>query len=175
MALSNGEQFGAYRLLQRLDAVGPLVRYIALPGEDGGGEGDLCVLQCLQGDATSDLELGLRYRQVMSQQARLRHDAIVGVREIGEWDGQPYMTYELRDGVDLEMLAKVSVSTGRPMLSAPLAATVVDEVLAGLAAAHGQGIYHRGLQMPQMKTAAGLKVKILFYCSFYNFTPSGLF
>lgn len=143
--MSNGEQFGAYRLLQRLDAVGPLVRYIALPGDDEGGDADLCVLQCLQGDASADLELGLRYRQLMSQEARLRHDAIVGVREIGECDGQPYMTYELRDGVDLEMLAKVSASTGRPMLSASLAATVVDEVLAGLSAAHGQGIYHRGL------------------------------
>src|SRR5262249_34024899 len=71
--------------------------------------------------------------------ARLQHPNIVQIYEIGEHDGQPYLSLELVDGDSLNTIA------GRP-LPAHKAARLVETLARAVQVAHQQGIVHRGLK-----------------------------
>ena len=81
-----------------------------------------------------------RFRREARAIGRLNHDAIVGVHDFGEDDGQPYIVMEYMPGGTLaERL------TGQPL---PLAdvLTILEPVAAALDSAHAAGIIHRDLK-----------------------------
>ncbi len=73
--------------------------------------------------------------------ARATHPNIVQTYDYGEADGLHYLALEWADG---EPLADFVNRTGR--LSMPLVALIVEQIGAGLAAAHRAGIIHRDLK-----------------------------
>ena len=73
---------------------------------------------------------------------RLVHPNIVRVFDVGEAeDGTPYIVMELLEGVSLSAYTKAGVRV--PMAQA---AAMLQGVLAGLGAAHAQGVVHRDLK-----------------------------
>lgn len=81
-----------------------------------------------------------RFRAEAEIVARLRHEGIVQIHEIGEQDGQPYLVLELIEGGDLYQLT-------RHLPQPPRTAAAWVEALARTTAyAHGQGVVHRDLK-----------------------------
>jgi WD40 repeat protein/predicted Ser/Thr protein kinase len=72
--------------------------------------------------------------------ARLRHPNIVTIYEVGEHDGQPFLSMEFVDGPDL---GKVLQSRAVPIREA---ARLIERVAHAIQHAHGHGIAHRDLK-----------------------------
>ena len=73
--------------------------------------------------------------------SQLRHANIVPIFEAGEDNGDPYLVFELVDGVDLGQLLRRDGPLGPAR-----AAEVMLAVVGALVAAHGQGVIHRDLK-----------------------------
>jgi predicted Ser/Thr protein kinase len=72
--------------------------------------------------------------------ARLRHQHIVSIHEVGEAQGEPYFTMDFIDGEPL------SAVIARGPLSPTQAVAVLKQVAAAVQHAHSQGIVHRDLK-----------------------------
>lgn len=75
----------------------------------------------------------------------IRHPNVVAVYDVGEAEGQPYMSMEFLSGQSLRAWTRqrLQTSTDCSMLTA---ANIVAEILAGLDAAHKAGVVHRDLK-----------------------------
>ena len=75
----------------------------------------------------------------------IRHPNVVAVYDVGEADGQPYMSMEFLSGQSLRAWTRqrLQTSTDCSMLTA---ANIIAEILAGLDAAHKAGVVHRDLK-----------------------------
>ena len=75
----------------------------------------------------------------------IRHPNVVAVYDVGEADGQPYMSMEFLGGQSLRAWTRqrLQTSTDCSMLTA---ANIIAELLAGLDAAHKAGVVHRDLK-----------------------------
>ena len=73
--------------------------------------------------------------------AKLHHPNIVTVHEVGEYQGQPFFSMDLIEGMALDQFAK-KVGLTSSTIIADLCATIADAV----AYAHDQGILHRDLK-----------------------------
>ncbi len=75
----------------------------------------------------------------------IRHPNVVAVYDVGEADGQPYMSMEFLGGQSLRAWTRqrLQTSTDCSMLTA---ANIIAEILAGLDAAHKAGVVHRDLK-----------------------------
>lgn len=73
--------------------------------------------------------------------ARVEHENIVSIYEVGEWGGSPYMVLQFLQGQELSKV----IPRGKPM---PVARVVelMTPVLRALDCAHGEGIVHRDLK-----------------------------
>jgi tRNA A-37 threonylcarbamoyl transferase component Bud32 len=101
-----------------------------------------------------------RFRREAEVTGRLGSEHIVGVIDIDQDDGQPFMVLEYMDG---ESLA-ARIATSGPL--GPIAlADVVDHVAAGLDLAHRAGIVHRDLKPDNIflcpRRDGGVTAKIL--------------
>jgi len=81
-----------------------------------------------------------RFRFEAEAVAQLQHPNIVTMHEVGEVDGQPYLTMDFVDGPNLAEHCRA-----RP-LSAREAARLAREVTAAIEAAHAHGVLHRDLK-----------------------------
>lgn len=81
-----------------------------------------------------------RFRAEAEIVARLRHEGIVQIHEIGEEDGQLYLVLELIEGGDLYQLTRHLPQPPRT------AAAWVEGLARTTAYAHGQGVVHRDLK-----------------------------
>ncbi len=95
----------------------------------------------------------------------IRHPNVVAVYDVGEADGQPYMSMEFLSGQSLRAWTRqrLQTSTDCSMLTA---ANIIAEILAGLDAAHKAGVVHRDLKPENVMLTndpgdAGAKLKIL--------------
>jgi serine/threonine protein kinase len=75
----------------------------------------------------------------------IRHKNVVAVYDVGESDGQPYMSMEFLGGQSLRAWTRKRMQSSTDC-SMKTAANVVAEILAGLDAAHAAGVVHRDLK-----------------------------
>jgi serine/threonine-protein kinase len=85
----------------------------------------------------------LRERFVREAQAaaRLDHPHIVGVYDLGEWGGRPFLVMEWVDGPSLASLIRE-----RGPLPVPLACELGAQIASALAYAHARGLIHRDVK-----------------------------
>ena len=128
---------GRYRIISRL-------------GKGGMGEvfraDDLILrqpvaLKFLPESAGNNLNLLTRFYDEVRIARQISHRNVCRVYDIGEVDGQPYLSMEYIDGEDLGSLLR---RIGR--LPADKATEFARKLCAAVAAAHGQGVLHRDLK-----------------------------
>jgi serine/threonine-protein kinase len=130
--------------------LGERYRVVGLIGRGGMGEvyraddlrvGQTVALKFLPEAMQTDPErLGRLYSEVRVAR-QVSHPAVCRVYDVGEMEGQPFLSMEYVDGEDLASLQR---RIGR--LPAEKALDVGRQVCAGLAAAHEKGVLHRDLK-----------------------------
>ncbi|HVZ16750.1 MAG TPA: serine/threonine-protein kinase [Terriglobales bacterium] len=124
-------------------------RVIALLGKGGMGEvyraddlnlGQEVALKFLPEAATSEDALD-RFRNEVRIARQISHPNVCRVYDIGEANGQIYLSMEYIDGEDLASLLR---RIGR--LPSDKAVEIARKICAGLAAAHNKGVLHRDLK-----------------------------
>ena len=75
----------------------------------------------------------------------IRHDHVVAVYDVGEADGQPFVSMEYIEAISLRDWHRKQVQE-RKDVSLAVASRIVVEILDGLAAAHAKGVIHRDLK-----------------------------
>jgi len=109
-------------------------------------------LKALRRDLARDEELSARFIQEAKATAAVRHPNVVAITDFGHLpDGVPYFVMELLVG---ETLAHV-IKAGGP-LPAGRAMRIVQQVAAGLGAAHRAGVVHRDLKPENVFLVGGV-------------------
>ena len=125
-------------------------RIISRLGKGGMGEvfraddimlGQPVALKFLSESATGNLSLLTRFYDEVRIARQITHPSVCRVYDIGEVEGQPYLSMEYIDGEDLGSLLR---RIGR--LPADKATEFARKMCAGLSAAHKQGVLHRDLK-----------------------------
>ena len=125
-------------------------RIISRLGKGGMGEvfraddimlGQTVALKFLTEAATGNMSLLTRFYDEVRIARQITHANVCRVYDIGEVEGQPYLSMEYVDGEDLGSLLR---RIGR--LPADKATEFARKMCAGLAAAHKQGVLHRDLK-----------------------------
>jgi serine/threonine-protein kinase len=125
-------------------------RVVALLGRGGMGEvyraedltlGQPVALKFLPDEVAHDSDRLARFRQEVRVARQVSHPNVCRVYDIGEADGQPFISMEYVDGEDLASLLR---RIGR--LPSAKATELARQVCAGLAAAHDRGVLHRDLK-----------------------------
>ena len=125
----------------------PLKRVIGSGGmgtvfESQNADGSPCAIKLLSGEHLGDLEVIQRFLEEGRVCQRLIHPNIVRVHETATAeDGSPYLVMELLEGVPLSAYTRTGVRV--PIAQA---AAMLQGILAGLGAAHAQGVVHRDLK-----------------------------
>src|SRR5262252_5975422 len=125
-------------------------RIISRLGKGGMGEvfraddillGQPVALKFLPESARGNLNLLTRFYDEVRIARQITHPNVCRVYDIGEIEGQPYLSMEYIDGEDLASLLR---RIGR--LPADKATEFARKLCAGVAAAHAQGVLHRDLK-----------------------------
>ncbi len=137
-------RFAAGAVLERRFAI------VDLLGRGGMGEvyraedlslGQPVALKFLPVQLSRDPVFMQRIRDEVRLARRVSHPNVCRVHDIGEADGQPFISMEYIDGEDLASLLR---RIGR--LPAEKALEIARQMCAGLAAAHAAGVLHRDLK-----------------------------
>ncbi len=125
-------------------------RVVALVGKGGMGEvyraDDLTLdqpvaLKFLPEALASDADALERFRNEVRTARRVSHANVCRVYDVGEAEGQPFLSMEYVDGEDLASLLR---RIGR--LPGDKGLEIARQLCAGLAAAHREGVLHRDLK-----------------------------
>src|SRR5262245_48875634 len=120
---------------------GPVPMNTPLPGQAPAGSKRVAI-KMLRPEFLGDIEVLNRFLEEARTCQRLIHPNILRVFECAQAeDGSPYIVMELLEGVPL---SAYTANGGR--VPALQAVTILQGMLAGLAAAHAQGIIHRDLK-----------------------------
>ena len=103
--------------------------------------GQPVALKFLPESAKSNVNLLTRFYDEVRIARQISHKNVCRVYDIGEVDGQPYLSMEYIDGEDLTSLLR---RIGR--LPPDKAIEFARKLCAGVAAAHAQGVLHRDLK-----------------------------
>ena len=106
--------------------------------------------------SSDDPELCQRFMAEARATARCKHENIVGIHDVGDFDGRPYMVLEYLEGVSLRDWVKKRTSG-----SAELAVEIMAPVIRALAHAHGHGLVHRDLKPENIMLGRDGSVKVL--------------
>jgi eukaryotic-like serine/threonine-protein kinase len=105
-----------------------------------------------------------RFLQEARAMAKVEHDHIVAIFQVGEDRGVPYLAMPLLEGMSLEdcLRKKVAARSG-PVLTVEQILKLGREVARGLAAAHDKGLIHRDIKPANiwLDASACGRVKIL--------------
>lgn len=132
------KHYGGYDILQALSPTVLMQRVLAVPEDD---EQQLCVIEVLA-EPHASLESVLAFREIMAQEARLKHDAIIPVREVGQWEGEPYLATLYRSGTTLSKILVARKAEGQGGLPPAIAATIINELADALRHAHSLNLTH---------------------------------
>ena len=125
-------------------------RIISLLGKGGMGEvykaedlklGQTVALKFLPESLASDGGALARFHREARVARQITHPNVCRVHDIGEIEGQPFLSMEYIDGEDLSSLLR---RIGR--LPADKAVEIARQLCSGLAAAHDAGVLHRDLK-----------------------------
>ena len=125
-------------------------RIIGLLGRGGMGEvyraddltlGQPVALKFLPARAVGDAAALSRFHNEVRTARQVSHHNVCRIHDVGEADGEPFLTMEYVDGEDLASLLR---RIGR--LPADKALESAHQLCAGLAAAHNMGVLHRDLK-----------------------------
>ncbi len=125
-------------------------RIVALIGRGGMGEvyraddlklGQPVALKFLPDNVAHDADRLARFHQEVRMARQVAHPNVCRVYDIGEADGQHFLSMEYVDGEDLASLLR---RIGR--LPADKATELARQLCAGLASAHDRGVLHRDLK-----------------------------
>jgi tetratricopeptide (TPR) repeat protein/TolB-like protein len=150
-ALAGGSRLGRYRIDEMLAAGGMGEVYRAHDPELGRDVG----VKVLAGRGEITIDQLARFDREARAAAALNHRNILTVYDVGVDRDIPYVVFELLDGETL----------GARLRRGPLpladAVGVAQQMLAGMAAAHGKGIVHRDLKPDNLFVTIDGVVKIL--------------
>jgi serine/threonine-protein kinase len=130
------ERIGPYKVCRRL-------------GRGGFGQVFLCYEEVAQryvaiklprGDKLASSDARKLFLRELLNDARLKHEGIVPLHDIGEADGRFYLVYGYIDGLDLAKRLQ------KGPLPADQAAQIVARVADALHYAHGEKVYHRDIK-----------------------------
>lgn len=134
--------FGHYELLEEIGRGGMGIVYRARQCTAN----RIVALKLIRDDRFSMLSSAMqaevlnRFQREAHATAKLQHDHIVMVYEVGETEGQPFFSMQYVEGVSL----------GQMLSAGPLAprsaATYIMQVAQAVEEAHGQGVLHRDLK-----------------------------
>ena len=117
--------------------------------------GQAVALKFLPRDLAAHPDRQARFFAEVRLARQVSHPNVCRVYDVGEIDGQPYMSMELVDGDDLSSLLR---RIGR--LPEDKALDVGRQLCAGIAAAHERGVVHRDLKPANIILDAQGKVRI---------------
>ncbi|MCC7539734.1 MAG: serine/threonine protein kinase [Deltaproteobacteria bacterium] len=103
-------------------------------------DGPAFAIKVLRRDALAHDELRRRFEREASALSTLTHPNVIGVLELGEVEGAPFLVMELLEGETLDALLS------RENLAPEVSVEIADQLLAGLAHAHAHGILHRDVK-----------------------------
>ena len=151
MGIVTGEKIGPYEVVAPLGAGGMGEVYRARDGRLGRDVAIKVVSPTLAKDADRLRRFELEAKTV----AALNHPNILGIHDIGTYEGSPYLVSELLEG---ETLREKLVNGPLPVRRAVEYAL---GIALGLAAAHDKGIIHRDLKPENIFVTRDGRVKIL--------------
>lgn len=128
----NGQKIGDYELLELISSGGMGVVYLARQISLGRVVALKMVLNAVR-DKT-------RFRIEAEAAASLHHANIVAIHEVGEYEGQPFLSMQYISGGNLHDLLKSGPLAPRA------AATLVQTIAAAVHYAHQRGVLHRDLK-----------------------------
>ena len=151
MALTSGERLGPYEILSRLGAGGMGEVYRA---RDTRLDRDVAI-KVLLGSFAGDTDRLRRFEQEARAVAALNHPNILGVYDIGQHLGSPYMVCELLEGETLREKMQLGPMPQRRAIE------YASQIAEGLAAAHDKGVVHRDLKPENVFVTKQGRAKIL--------------
>jgi len=105
---------------------------------------------------TTDPDVTKRFIIEARATARVEHENIVSIYEVGEWGASPYMVLQFLQGQELTKV----ITKGKPM-PVPRVVELMMPVLRALAYAHSEGIVHRDLKPDNIFVTDGGVTKVL--------------
>jgi eukaryotic-like serine/threonine-protein kinase len=151
MSLTSGTHLGPYEIVAAIGAGGMGEVYRA---KDIRLDREVAV-KVLPSSLTKDGDRLRRFEQEAKAVATLNHPNILGIHDIGEQDGSPYIVSELLEGSSL----RAELEQGR--LSPRKAVDYAVQMAQGLSAAHEKNIVHRDLKPENVFVTREGRVKIL--------------
>ncbi|MCO5165418.1 MAG: serine/threonine-protein kinase [Planctomycetes bacterium] len=133
-----GQTFGKYEILATISKGGVGAVFRARHRELG----QLVALKLLLREDPSPEALG-RFRREGQVLAKIKHDNVVGISDLGEDNGVPYLVMELIDGRDLHKTVR---APGADLPDFEWTVGVMTCVARALAHCHEQGVIHRDVK-----------------------------
>ena len=151
MTLTSGDKLGPYEIQSPLGAGGMGEVYRA---RDTRLDRDVAI-KVLPESFARDADRLRRFEQEARTVAALNHPNILGVYDIGQHQGSPYMVCELLDGETLrDKMHEGPIPQRR-------AIEYASQIAEGLAAAHDKGVVHRDLKPENVFVTKDGRVKML--------------
>lgn len=145
------ESLAHFRIIEPLGEGGMGVVYRAIDTRDG----KAVALKVLSHQSLLDEEIKRRFLREASAGARLMHPNIVKIYEVGEEEGEHFISMELVEGRNLQQIIKDG-----PMAPEQVVRVGI-EVGEALREAHKAGIVHRDIKAPNIMLTPGGDVKVM--------------
>jgi serine/threonine protein kinase len=129
-------RFGSYELIEEIARGGMGVVYKARQRKLD----RIVALKMIRADQFDSESSILRFQNEAEAAAKLDHPGVVPIFDVGDQDGQPYLSMAFIDGESL------ATRVGRGRLDPPEAARIVRDVAQAIQHAHERGIVHRDLK-----------------------------
>jgi serine/threonine protein kinase/Tfp pilus assembly protein PilF len=157
------KNIGKYEILEELGRGGMGVVYKAY---DASLEREVA-LKVIQQIALDVADTKARFYREARMAARLSHDAIAVIYEIGEDAGVPFIAMEYLPGRDLRM-----VIDSKENLSLEQKLDYARQICRGLQYAHGKNVIHRDIKPENIKLLDDGRVKIIDFGIAKPYTPT---
>jgi eukaryotic-like serine/threonine-protein kinase len=151
MALNSGAKCGPYEIVAAIGAGGMGEVYRATDTRLGRD----VAIKLLPAALTKDTDRLWRFEQEAKTVAALNHPNILGIHDIGTYEGSPFLVSELLEGETLRQKIDAGTIATRRTVEYALG------IAKGLAAAHEKGIVHRDLKPENVFITRDGRVKIL--------------